>query len=263
MWSFGTHPVREPQGEREEIEMIGFIVRAEVLEACRRAALRGGRCLRLRRKGTVSNVSRDTRVSRRVCPQAAGYLPDSTVPRGLRQSGCLGQRSARGEDRCPGRLAKAPSNVVRCAIVDLHLRIDVDLAGTIEIDLHADTDTASTAAHLDCRRLCYEEIGGEGFDARRHRSRQTLTQETLDALQRLLPSGRLATPSNALCGLDGTTVTLAIGCGANAVEYSWRSRPPAEWECLGEIVRLLVSIAGVAAYVDVGLDPPPGHSYIA
>ena len=145
--------------------------------------------------------------------------------------------------------------------MDLHLRIDADLVGTIEINLHADTDAASTAAHLDCRRLSYEEIGGEGFNASRHRWRQTLEQETLDALQRLLPSGRLATPPNARCGLDGTTVTLTIGRGANAVEYSWGSRPPAEWECLREIVRRLVTIAGVAAYVDLHPDPPPGNSH--
>jgi hypothetical protein len=142
--------------------------------------------------------------------------------------------------------------------VDLHLRIDADLAGTIEIDLHADADTASTMTHLDCRRLSCEEIGGEGFNVSRHRSRHRLEQETLDELRRLLPSGRLATPSNALCALDGTTLTVTIGRGANAVEYSWRSRPPAEWECLREIVRLLVTTAGVAAYVDLHPDPPPG-----
>ena len=62
------------------------------------------------------------------------------------------------------------------AIVDLHLRIDADLPGTIEIELHANTDTASTVAHLDCRRLSYEEIGGEGFNASRHRSQQRLKQ---------------------------------------------------------------------------------------
>lgn len=146
------------------------------------------------------------------------------------------------------------------AILDLHLRIDADLAGTIEIDLHADTDAASPAAHLDCRRLSYEEIGGEGFNVSRHRWRQTLKQETLDALQRLLPSRRLATPSNALCGLDGTTVTLTIGRGADAVEYSWSSRPPAEWECLREIVRLLVTTAAVAAYVDLHPSLLPGDS---
>lgn len=144
--------------------------------------------------------------------------------------------------------------------MDLHLRIDADLAGTIEIDLHADTDTASTAAQVDCRRLSYEEIGGEGFNVSRHRSRQTLKQETLDELQRLLPSGRLATPSNALCGLDGTTLTLTIGRGANAVEYSWCSPPPAEWECLREIVRLLVTTAGVAAHVELYPVSPPGDS---
>lgn len=145
--------------------------------------------------------------------------------------------------------------------MDLHLRIDADLAGTIEIDLHANTDSASTAAQLDCRRLSYEETGGEGFNASHHRSRQTLKPETLDELQRLLPSGPLEAPSNALCGLDGTTFTLTIGRGANAVEYSWWSRPPAEWECLREIVRLLVTTAGVAADVDLHPDPPPGDSH--
>ena len=144
--------------------------------------------------------------------------------------------------------------------MDLHLRIDADLAGTIEIDLHAETNTASTAVYVDCRRLSYEEIGGEGFNASRHRSRHTLKQETLDELRRLLPSGRLATPSNALFGLDETTVTLTIGRGANAVEYSWRSRPPAEWDCLREIVRLLVTTAGVAAAVDLDPDGRPGDS---
>jgi len=139
------------------------------------------------------------------------------------------------------------------AIVDLHLRIDADLPGTIEIDLHADSDTAGTTAYLDCRRLSYEEVGGEGFNASRHRSRQPLSQETLDALRRLLPSSRLAAAPNPLCGLDGTTFTLTIGRGANAVEYSWWSCPPPEWECLREIVRLLVTTAGVTAYVDLSL----------
>lgn len=147
--------------------------------------------------------------------------------------------------------------------MDLHLRIDSDLAGTIEIELHANTNTASTAARLDCRHLFNEEIGGEGFNASRHRSRQTLKQETLDELQRLVPSGPLATPSNVLCGLDGTTLTLTIGCGADAVEYSWSSRPPAEWECLREIVRLLVTTAGVAAYLDLDPALPPGDSHTA
>ena len=147
--------------------------------------------------------------------------------------------------------------------MDLHLRIDADLAGTIEIELHANTDAASTAAHLDCQRLSYDEIGGEGFNASRHRSRQTLTQATLDELHRLLPSGPLATPSNAPFALDGTTVTLTIGRGANAVEYSWCSRPPAGWECLREIVHFLVTAAGVAAYVDLHPDPPLGDTHTA
>lgn len=83
-----------------------------------------------------------------------------------------------------------------------------------------------------------------------------LKQETLDELRRLLPGGPLATQSNALFGPDGTAFTLTIGRGANAVEYSWWSRPPAEWECLREIVRLLVTSAGVAAYVDLDVDSP-------
>ena len=148
-------------------------------------------------------------------------------------------------------------------IVDLHLRIDADLGDTVEIDLHANTHNARTAAHLDCRRLSHEEIGGEGFNARRHQSRRTLTRETLEELQRLLPSGPLATPSKALSGLDGTTFTLTVGRGANAVEYSWCSRPPAEWQCLCDIVRLLLTTAGVAAYVDRHADRPPGDSQTA
>lgn len=135
--------------------------------------------------------------------------------------------------------------------MDLHLRIDNDHPGGIEIDLHTGADAASTAAHLDCRRVSYEEIGGEAFNVSRGRSRHPLEQETLDALQRLLPSGPLAIPSDQLIGLDGTTFTLTIGRGADAVEYSWWLRPPAEWECLGEIVRLLVTTAGVAEYVDL------------
>lgn len=137
------------------------------------------------------------------------------------------------------------------AIVDLHLRIDDDLAGAIEIEVHAGADTANTAAYLDCRRVSYEEIGGEAFGASRHRSRYAVEQATLDELQRLLPRGPLATPSNALYGLDRTTFTLTIGRGAHAMEYSWLSRPPAEWDCLRAIVRVLVTIAGVGAYVDL------------
>ena len=166
------------------------------------------------------------------------------------------------DSRCPCFPSRSRT-YYSSAIVDLHLRIDADLTGTIEIDLHADTDTASTAAHLDCRRLSYDEIGGEGFNASRHRWRQTLKQETLEALQRLLPSGCLATPSSALRGLDGTALTLTIGRGANAVQYSWGSRPPAEWECLREIVRLLVTSAGVAADVDLYPASPPGESHTA
>ena len=140
------------------------------------------------------------------------------------------------------------------AIMDLHLRIDGDLAGTIEIALHAIADGAGTIAHLDCRRLSYEEVGGEAFKASRHRSRHALTQELLDELQRLLPSGPLATPSKLRCGVDVTTFTLTIGRGANAVEYSWGVHLPAEWECLRAIVTLLVTTAGVAAFVDLHSD---------
>ena len=140
------------------------------------------------------------------------------------------------------------------AIMDLHLRIDGDLAGTIEIALHAIADGAGTIAHLDCRRLSYEEVGGEAFKASRHRSRHALTQELLDELQRLLPSGPLATPSKLRCGVDVTTFTLTIGRGADACEYVWRARPPAAWACVRDIVRLLVGSVSAAAGAEILAD---------
>jgi hypothetical protein len=121
----------------------------------------------------------------------------------------------------------------------------------MEIEVHTNTDAAGTVAYLDCRRVSYDEIGGEAFNANRHRSRHALEQQTLDELQRLLPTGALATPSSAQSGLDGAMFTLTIGRGANAVEYSWWSPCPAEWECLSAIARILVSTAGVAHYVDL------------
>lgn len=135
-------------------------------------------------------------------------------------------------------------------IVHLHLRIEPDLPPTIEIEVHASTDTVTAKAFLDCLRLSYEEIGGEGFNARRERSRHTLSQETLDELQRLLPIGPLATPADASVTLAGTTYTLTIARGADIAEYTWSASPPAEWECLRAIVRLLVATAGVAASLD-------------
>jgi hypothetical protein len=143
--------------------------------------------------------------------------------------------------------------------MDLHLRIDDDVSGAIEVEVHAGAGAAG--AYLTCRRVSYEEIGGEAFNARRHRSRHAVDQQTLDELQRLLPSRPLATPSNLPCGLDGTTFTLTVGRGVDAVEYSWWSRPPAEWECLREIVRLLIAVAGVDAALDLQAHQPGGRGH--
>jgi len=137
------------------------------------------------------------------------------------------------------------------ALVDLHLTIDTEYAHTIEIDLHLNPDTV---AYLDCRRLAYEEIGGESFGVSRHRFRQGLTPETLDELRRLLPSSPLAAPANAPCGLDGTAFTLTIGRGADACEYVWRARPPAAWACVRDIVRLLVGSVSAAAGAEILAD---------
>ena len=138
--------------------------------------------------------------------------------------------------------------------MDLHLQIDDDLAGVIDIEIHVDPGTPT---YLDYRRVSYEEIGGEATNVTRDRSRHPVEHETIAELQRLLPSGPLTTPSSPPRGHDGTTFTLPIGRGAQAVDYTWWSCPPPEWTRLRDIARLLVAIAGVDAYVDLRPDPPP------
>lgn len=125
----------------------------------------------------------------------------------------------------------------------LHLRIEDAFSGPIEIDLRAGV--------IDCVRRWYDEVGGEAFGADRHRWRRPLAPETLDELRRLLPTGDLPRPSHVGLGLDGTTFTLTIGRGVDAVEYSWWVRAPREWDRLRQIVRLLVAAAGVADRVEV------------
>lgn len=131
--------------------------------------------------------------------------------------------------------------------MDLHLRIEDDLSGTIEIDLRADDDPAG-ALHLDYRRVAYDEVGGEALNARRDRMRRTLTPEAVGELRCRLPGHPLPMPANMPFAIDGAIFTLTIGRGTDAVEYTWGSHLPEEWECLRAIVAILLVGAGVSTY---------------
>ena len=133
--------------------------------------------------------------------------------------------------------------------MDLHLRIDDDLSGIIEIDLRAG-DNAASQSQLDYRWVSYDEVGGEALNVSRDGMRRALAPEAVDRLRRLLPNGPLPTPAHLPFGIDGATFTLTIGRGANAAEYAWWSYPPVEWESLRTIVGILLISAGVSTYVD-------------
>jgi hypothetical protein len=48
-------------------------------------------------------------------------------------------------------------------------------------------------------------------------------------------------------GLDGTTYTLRIKRGFNVVEFTWWGEPPARWQALGGLAKMLLKMADVAS----------------
>jgi hypothetical protein len=79
-----------------------------------------------------------------------------------------------------------------------------------------------------------------------------LSPRHITAIAQLLDTGAVPVlPSAGMLGLDGTTFTLEIAVGSNSTRFSWWVELPTEWEVIGEIAELLITVA----------DPPYRDEY--